>query len=406
MYTSTYASSYGRKNDELRGNFRDSRASFSRLSDYRSTSDQPSTIIAATGVGGALSHKKLDSASSINDKNRFSSYSGALYNDEVSSSLTDAAPSATLSNTGTGLFTASANVYPLRSWKSEVNLNKDSAARNYTSTYNTLVNGSKMFHGDRMTVYTGLPLAGSGRLDMNLLFTQVARINDHLYLCSINALSPQKLENLGISLVVSAMIDSPPSNIRGPSISNMHICVEDIETANLKIHFDRVADRIASERQRGGKVVVHCMAGVSRSTSLVLAYLMKYQNMNLAQAYTHVRAIRPCVHPNGGFWRQLVDYERKLKGFNSVELVSSTIGARNYTTTSLTPGLFGGGRYRASPLNQSRYISPQFDHSSRSLSRPKSFFSMGENSGYRSESLDWNSATRPLDPAFSLFARY
>lgn len=78
-------------------------------------------------------------------------------------------------------------------------------------------------------------------------------------------------------------------------------------------------------RQRG-RTLVHCVAGVSRSSSICIAYLMKYQNMPLDQAYRHCKRCRSVVHPNIGFFKQLVDYERRLFGRNTVRMVQSNIG--------------------------------------------------------------------------------
>ncbi|OON22867.1 hypothetical protein X801_01226 [Opisthorchis viverrini] len=57
------------------------------------------------------------------------------------------------------------------------------------------------------------------------------------------------------------MVDPPPAQLRNAVISSMHVPVEDMEGANLRAHFDRVGDRIASEQRRGGRTLVHCMAG-------------------------------------------------------------------------------------------------------------------------------------------------
>ena len=58
--------------------------------------------------------------------------------------------------------------------------------------------------------------------------------------------------------------------------------------------------------------MVHCAMGVSRSTSLVLAYLIKHKHLTLKQAYEMVSERRTCVGPNQGFWRQLLEYEKHL----------------------------------------------------------------------------------------------
>ena len=62
----------------------------------------------------------------------------------------------------------------------------------------------------------------------------------------------------------------------------------------------------------GGQVLVHCFAGVSRSASVVIAYLMRYHNMTYSQACAHVRDRRPWINPNPGFVNQLKRYETWL----------------------------------------------------------------------------------------------
>lgn len=53
-----------------------------------------------------------------------------------------------------------------------------------------------------------------------------------------------------------------------------------------------------------GKVLVHCTVGVSRSATLVLAYLMIRQNLTLVDAIKTVKDHRGVI-PNRGFLRQL-----------------------------------------------------------------------------------------------------
>uniref|UniRef100_A0A8R1I6A7 Protein-tyrosine-phosphatase n=2 Tax=Caenorhabditis japonica TaxID=281687 RepID=A0A8R1I6A7_CAEJA len=75
--------------------------------------------------------------------------------------------------------------------------------------------------------------------------------------------------------------------------------------------------------ERGGRTLVHCMAGVSRSASLVMIYLVKHEHMTLRQAYHYVKASRPIIRPNVGFWKQMVDYEKRLRGVASVKMVQT-----------------------------------------------------------------------------------
>uniref|UniRef100_A0A8C6V0Q2 Dual specificity protein phosphatase 26 n=1 Tax=Neogobius melanostomus TaxID=47308 RepID=A0A8C6V0Q2_9GOBI len=63
-----------------------------------------------------------------------------------------------------------------------------------------------------------------------------------------------------------------------------------------------------------GKVLVHCHVGVSRSATLVLAYLMLKQNLTLVEAICLVKENRGVI-PNRGFLRQLIDLNRQLNTF-------------------------------------------------------------------------------------------
>ncbi|KAK8858581.1 hypothetical protein IAR55_002810 [Kwoniella newhampshirensis] len=61
---------------------------------------------------------------------------------------------------------------------------------------------------------------------------------------------------------------------------------------------------IAQEPQPGG-VLVHCQAGMSRSASVVAAYLMKTMEMDPMEAVDMLRERRPVVEPSSTFWHQL-----------------------------------------------------------------------------------------------------
>ncbi|ETK86960.1 hypothetical protein L915_08481 [Phytophthora nicotianae] len=62
-----------------------------------------------------------------------------------------------------------------------------------------------------------------------------------------------------------------------------------------------------------GRILVHCNKGVSRSSSMVVAYLMKLRSMSFEQALAFVTERRPIANPNESFRRQLQEYERRLQ---------------------------------------------------------------------------------------------
>lgn len=67
-----------------------------------------------------------------------------------------------------------------------------------------------------------------------------------------------------------------------------------------------------SIKQNGGKVLVHCHAGRSRSATVCLAYLMRTCHLSLDAAYEHVRTRREVIDPNLNFMQQLQDYGHRI----------------------------------------------------------------------------------------------
>ena len=60
-------------------------------------------------------------------------------------------------------------------------------------------------------------------------------------------------------------------------------------------------------------ILVHCQQGVSRSASLVIAYVMKSRNMEVNEAYAFVKGRAPGISPNMSLIYQLCEWGRMLK---------------------------------------------------------------------------------------------
>ena len=98
-------------------------------------------------------------------------------------------------------------------------------------------------------------------------------------------------------------------------MTHLHVPIVDFPTEDLRGHLDTLCDFIhdaLSEQQN--KVLVHCLAGLSRSPAVVIAYLMKHHNMTFAEAHNFVFERRPMISPNNGFVEQLKKYEADLSG--------------------------------------------------------------------------------------------
>lgn len=64
-------------------------------------------------------------------------------------------------------------------------------------------------------------------------------------------------------------------------------------------------------------MLVHCHAGVSRSATIVVAYLMTYRKWSPSQGLEFVRGKRERAKPNANFWQQLHEFHQRLGGDTS-----------------------------------------------------------------------------------------
>ncbi|EJK72752.1 hypothetical protein THAOC_05682 [Thalassiosira oceanica] len=92
-------------------------------------------------------------------------------------------------------------------------------------------------------------------------------------------------------------------------------------------------DRCLSE---GGRCLVHCNAGQSRSASMVMIYFFMFKGHTLRASFEYVRGCKPDVKPNYGFWSQLEATEKELFGFSEPSLNSD--GYKSETILELLEG--------------------------------------------------------------------
>jgi predicted protein tyrosine phosphatase len=148
--------------------------------------------------------------------------------------------------------------------------------------------------------------------DEDYLFLPSEIIEGKLYLsCASVASRANLIELYKIKGIVSlGGIDAQLTYKMHPDqIRQLIVIVSDLENEPILLEFEGCIDFI---NKTEGAVLVHCMAGISRSATIVIAYLMSEKRLSFQDAYDHVKKRRRIVRPNDGFIRQLREFELQL----------------------------------------------------------------------------------------------
>ena len=143
------------------------------------------------------------------------------------------------------------------------------------------------------------------------------------------------LARAGVTHVVNCTETAPyptPEQVpgrAGAGVVGHRIPVEDTPGADIAGRIEGALDFMRGAVRDSGVVYVHCAMGVSRSSTVVIAYRMSEQRETLREAYERVKEARPVISPNLGFFRVLVELEeRASKG-------TCTLGLTEYATQKL-----------------------------------------------------------------------
>lgn len=130
----------------------------------------------------------------------------------------------------------------------------------------------------------------------------------HLYLANINGINQHNIVNNNISLII---------NLSNEITKYHNLC----ETLNININdsigtdiskYFYLVDAIHNKIKHNKNVIVHCLYAVSRSATITIAYLIKYENMSFLNAYKHIVSKKSDIKPNIGFINHLAIYELEL----------------------------------------------------------------------------------------------
>jgi protein-tyrosine phosphatase len=128
-----------------------------------------------------------------------------------------------------------------------------------------------------------------------------------IYVGDWNAsLNKEKLEENNIKNILS-IVNGCAKNY--PADFNYELIhVNDDDWVNISAHFDRAVEFIKNSLDKKEKILVHCSRGMSRSVSLVIAYMMDVHKMSYEESLSIIKSKRSCANPNPGFETQLREH--------------------------------------------------------------------------------------------------
>ncbi|CAL0329924.1 unnamed protein product [Lupinus luteus] len=141
---------------------------------------------------------------------------------------------------------------------------------------------------------------------------ECSRIADHVYLGSDTvAKNHELLRQNGITHVLNCVGFVCPEYFKSDFVYKT-LWLKDSPTEDITSILYDVFDYFEDVREQGGRVLVHCCRGVSRSTSLVIAYIMWRESQSFEDAFQYVKNARGVTNPNMGFASQLFQCQKRV----------------------------------------------------------------------------------------------
>ena len=140
----------------------------------------------------------------------------------------------------------------------------------------------------------------------------IDKITNNIYLGNIKGLSEKEyLKTEKIKSILSLTKETPKIDDE-LNINQKILPIDDLYSENIIKYFKECIEFI----DNNGKIFIHCECGVSRSATIVIAYLMWKTHSTFEAVYSFVKKTRPEIDPNNGFRRQLKKFQQLLEENN------------------------------------------------------------------------------------------
>ena len=113
---------------------------------------------------------------------------------------------------------------------------------------------------------------------MATFLSQIAKINDHLYLSSFIGATEHNIRKFNITCIITVCKEVP--KLEHKYVELLRLDVLDKPTESLARYFDLVADKINEIGNKKGACLVHCVAGISRSATMILGKSLGFGSAN------------------------------------------------------------------------------------------------------------------------------
>jgi hypothetical protein len=141
-----------------------------------------------------------------------------------------------------------------------------------------------------------------------------ARVDDNVFIGGfLAAADPHFIRGAGITRIVKFCPDSPADPPRVPGVSYLVVPARDSPDYDIRAGAAAALAFIRDGIRANERILVHCVAGVSRSATVVLLHLMINRGYVLPLALAHLRSVRAVAQPNSGFMKHLRATDARLR---------------------------------------------------------------------------------------------
>jgi len=154
----------------------------------------------------------------------------------------------------------------------------------------------------------------------------ISQVDGNIFISGyLAAADPGVIRGNGITRIVKMFADDtsyPGGWHRHPNVRYHVVAAEDVADYDIRREVSSAIRFILAGVQNGERILIHCHMGISRSSTIVLMYLMINRGYTLDQALRHLRGIRSIVNPNPGFMRELRSVDAAMRRIRARRLAS------------------------------------------------------------------------------------